>query len=327
MKNGLSFNRKNYSYWQKRTIIYEDISIRRVIMYNQKFLDTMDKINSIAKTIGYQNGITWARKQLENGIINECTFGSFSNCHDLRNLMAHGASMDINISAETMQKAQLFLNNISQPYTSNNSNTIIRNTSLNKIQANSQLEVQVGDFVIIMYKNKVNILSYSNYKTSIEVGTFFKVIEITDKNIILENLNNSLIYDYNSLFCAHNFNFDDGLYVFKTNVIGFTPNNNRPVYVLGRPELNKNIKDTPFIHFEFSTDSPYTSNFCQPCRYADLEVRKVSAKGYLAHIDCFDKSKSKKLLDFTKNDEDEYLEKTSSSYTLRNNDDEEDLPF
>jgi hypothetical protein len=294
-------------------------------MYNQKFLDTMDKINSIAKTIGYQNAIAWARKQLENGVINEWTFNSFNNCHELRNLMAHGASMDINISNETMQKAQSFLNSISRPYATNN-NTIIRNVSSNSIK-NANLEVQVGDFVVIMYKNKIKLTSSANYNNLIEVGTLFKVIEIANQNIIIEHLNSSTIYDYNALKCASSFNFDDGLYVFKTNVIGFTPNNNQPVYIIGRPELNKNIKGAPFIHFEFTTDSPYSSPFCPPCRYDNLEIRRVSAKGYLAHIDCFDQSKSKPLLDFTQNNENEYLNKTNSSYGIRRNDDEDDLPF
>jgi hypothetical protein len=65
------------------------------------------------------------------------------------------------------------------------------------------------------------------------------------------------------------------------------------------------------------------SNFVYTCRYSDLEVRRVSGKGYLAHSDCFDKSKSKPLLDFTKDDEDAYLNRKISSYR----DDDDMLPF
>ena len=121
-------------------------------MYNQHFLDTIDKVNSIAKAMGFTNGVTWARKQFDDGRINEYTFEIFSSCHDLRNLMAHGYAVDINISAATMQKAQLFLKAVSNPLANNNA--IILNT-VGNLNPKAHLEVQVGDYVIIMNKNTI----------------------------------------------------------------------------------------------------------------------------------------------------------------------------
>ena len=77
-------------------------------MYNQDFIDIMDKINSLAKSINYTNGIAWAKAATENNRLNTYDYSAFDGCHHLRNLMAHGFARDIIISNETMQIARMF---------------------------------------------------------------------------------------------------------------------------------------------------------------------------------------------------------------------------
>jgi hypothetical protein len=85
-------------------------------MYNQEFLDIMDDVNAMAKSMDYTNGIAWAREEMENNRLSEIEFDFFEDCHDLRNLIAHGCSRDINISEATKQKAIRFKFAISNAY-------------------------------------------------------------------------------------------------------------------------------------------------------------------------------------------------------------------
>jgi hypothetical protein len=258
-------------------------------MYNPQFLDTIDKVNSIAKAIGFTNGVTWARKQLEDGNINEYTFEIFSSCHDLRNLMAHGYAVDINISAATMQKAQLFLKAISNPLANNNA--IILNSS-GKLNPTAHLEVQVGDYVIIMTK------SYYSYNTP--TGILFRVVEVNRATAILENLNTKNMYDINRLRNDSSLDLLNGLYVFKNNPLGVSFGNNMQLTVVNRPYLDKGIKGSPFISFQYTTHNSGT-------QYNNSDIKKATCKGYVAHIDCFEPYKGKQFLDFTNGDVESYL--------------------
>lgn len=82
-------------------------------MYNGKFMNTLDEVNKLAQANGYVNGISCAEDALNHGVLNKYDFNAFSSCHNLRNLMAHGSAMDINISAETMKIAEIFLDRVS----------------------------------------------------------------------------------------------------------------------------------------------------------------------------------------------------------------------
>ena len=82
-------------------------------MYNGQFLNTIDKINTLAKANGYVNGIACAREALNQGKLSEYDYNAFENCHNLRNLLAHGNAMDINISSETMSIASIFYDRVS----------------------------------------------------------------------------------------------------------------------------------------------------------------------------------------------------------------------
>ena len=84
-------------------------------MNNGTFIDIMDKINNVAKSKGYQNGIAWANKAVEAKTINQYDLAAFEGCHHLRNLMAHGFSRDIVISNETMNIAKTFYRCITMP--------------------------------------------------------------------------------------------------------------------------------------------------------------------------------------------------------------------
>ncbi len=127
------------------------------IMHNQDFIDAMDKINSVAKSMGYTNGIAWARKQMEDGRLNEYDYTEFDNCHDLRNLMAHGHAKDINISADTMRTVKVFFSTIVRPQPE----PITQSQVLQKeFSENKHLEIQVGDYIIAVKPSRDKYVYY-----------------------------------------------------------------------------------------------------------------------------------------------------------------------
>ncbi len=79
---------------------------------NELFIDTMDKINSLAKSRGFVNGINWARTAAGTKLVNELELSAYENIHALRNLMAHGSARDISISNETLSEVLGFLSKI-----------------------------------------------------------------------------------------------------------------------------------------------------------------------------------------------------------------------
>ena len=76
---------------------------------NDLFIDTMDKINTLAKSRGFVNGNDWAKTATRKNAISEVQLSSFENVHTLRNLMAHGHARDIVISPETLSITMHFL--------------------------------------------------------------------------------------------------------------------------------------------------------------------------------------------------------------------------
>lgn len=79
-------------------------------MYNNEtFEDLMNEINNIAKELGFKNGIDWAAKKHNAGMITFSTYKSYENCHDLRVRFSHGGARDISISNSTLQIAEQFL--------------------------------------------------------------------------------------------------------------------------------------------------------------------------------------------------------------------------
>ena len=82
-------------------------------MNNNKFIDLMDKINVIAKSMNYTNGIAWARDAFENKKLSQMEYTDYEKCHYLRNLIAHGGACDIQISDNTLQIANAFFAAIS----------------------------------------------------------------------------------------------------------------------------------------------------------------------------------------------------------------------
>ncbi len=81
---------------------------------NELFIDTMDKINSLAKSRGFTNGIEWAKAAAKVNKISALNLSAYENIHTLRNLMAHGSARDISISAETLSEVLTFLSQIMQ---------------------------------------------------------------------------------------------------------------------------------------------------------------------------------------------------------------------
>lgn len=79
---------------------------------NEIFIDTMDKINTIAKSKGFVNGLDWAKTAKGLKEMSDLDFSTFENCHNLRNLMAHGSAKDISLSNETIGQIVGFLSNI-----------------------------------------------------------------------------------------------------------------------------------------------------------------------------------------------------------------------
>ncbi|MBQ8350695.1 MAG: hypothetical protein IJY20_01460 [Clostridia bacterium] len=107
---------------------------------NDLFIDTMDKINTIAKGKGFVNGMDWAKTAKGAGKISDLTLSSFDGCHSLRNLMAHGSAKDIAISTETLANVMTFLSAIAQT----------KVTPAEKKEA-ADLLPHEGDFVLIPF--------------------------------------------------------------------------------------------------------------------------------------------------------------------------------
>ena len=112
---------------------------------NEIFIDTMDKINTIAKGKGFVNGLDWAKTAKDLKEISDLDFSTFENCHNLRNLMAHGSAKDISLSTETINQMVRFLSAIA----------MTRATPTPKAVADNPLDaekfVQGGDIVFMPF--------------------------------------------------------------------------------------------------------------------------------------------------------------------------------
>ncbi len=111
------------------------MSYNAFMSYNRNFVEIMDQVNSIAKSMGYTNGVSWAYQQLEAKCLNECNFGYFNNCHDLKKLLDRGYYNDISITYSTLQKARFFLGVIANP---NNLKYENQNQLFNKVEPDKQ---------------------------------------------------------------------------------------------------------------------------------------------------------------------------------------------
>ena len=162
----------------------------------------MDKINTIAKTMKYTNGIAWARSAMENKKLNEYDYKLFENCHNLRNFMAHGFSRDISVSAETLQIVKLFYEQIKQPKQTQG----LQSTILEKENSlGNKLFVNKGDFVVAM-----------NSSRNAKVGRLFQVTEQdTASYDTLKDLSTGNCYPADKVYEVFN-----ALYVTKEDLSG-----------------------------------------------------------------------------------------------------------
>ena len=147
---------------------------------NDLFIDTMDKINTIAKSKGFVNGMDFARLAKGTNEITEIAFSSFEGCHSLRNLMAHGFAKDIVISPETLSDVMSFLSAVAQT-------KLTSEDKENAENANDITRPQEGDFVLIpffdffFYENEPEkeYDSYCKYKRPNDNRYLWKAPEIT----------------------------------------------------------------------------------------------------------------------------------------------------
>lgn len=118
-------------------------------MYNnEKFIDLMDKINSVAKTKNFVNGVAWARDASEKQNINLYDYSAFENCHYLRNLMAHGNARDIQISEETLHVVQVFYQRICMPDPQEQKSAVSYIQKQEELRQSQVAQVKAGDYVI-----------------------------------------------------------------------------------------------------------------------------------------------------------------------------------
>lgn len=116
-------------------------------MHNNLFIDTMDKINKLAKSKGFVNGIDWAKAAKKADQLSAIDLAGFEKCHDLRNMIAHGCASDVTITAETLAITFSFLSNLEK--------STLTQTAAKESQApyqfNPNQHPQEGDFVIIPF--------------------------------------------------------------------------------------------------------------------------------------------------------------------------------
>ncbi len=77
--------------------------------FNDKFRDCIDKINNIAKSKGWKNGMDWAVFAVKFHLISESMKVDYDNCHVLRNSMSHGNAKNIVVHQATYSTAREFL--------------------------------------------------------------------------------------------------------------------------------------------------------------------------------------------------------------------------
>ena len=264
-------------------------------MYNELFIDTMDKVNAFAKQIVYTNGIAWARSQMESKCLNSYDYNILSGCHDLRNLMAHGFARDINITLETSQKAQLFFEAISKPYAVNNNQSII----FNNIKSHNELEVQIGEYVIAEYVFTRN----NNRPNRIQIDPHWvlKVVkEDSNHTLILESVAYRNIGDID-YFGASRY------YVVKDNL---------NQYINHSREFRRILCQQPWKSpLDFKQENGISTLSFILASVIDRSTIPVTVRAYLAHKDCFTKTKNR-LNNFEPN---ESIEDHCSDF--------DDLPF
>ena len=203
-----------------------------------------------------------------------------------------------------------------------NQNVVSNNNELSNIKTNKDPEIQVDDYVIAMCKNPVT-LSKEHHDSpasniNVEVGILFKVVGIRNGLVILEEYNNGFLYDIIQLRRCPNINLIDGLYVLKTNLTDCFTSNDESLYVIDRPEVAKDIEGSRFVYVTVTNDNPSSKNNLSPRKYEDLDVKRVLAKGYLAHVDCFIQKKAKPLFDLFDGNKEEYLGRKKSYRSVKN---------
>lgn len=114
---------------------------------NDLFIDTMDKVNTLAKSRGFVNGNDWAKMAARKKVITEMQLSSFENLHSLRNLMAHGSAKDIVISPDTLSVSLSFLTALA----GSNLTPAAKEQQPTAINWSDSSYLQPGDFVLFPY--------------------------------------------------------------------------------------------------------------------------------------------------------------------------------
>ena len=138
-----------------------------------KFIDTMDTINKLAKLHKWFNGLEWAKFAKQFSLITEKQFIEYDKLHNLRNAMSHGNSKNITVSTDSYSFAKIFLSICEKKIRDNKFQN-------GKVQSNKK-EIQNNKFTNSKTNNKPNKASQKVHKqiikkfviTNIE-GTYFE---------------------------------------------------------------------------------------------------------------------------------------------------------
>lgn len=287
-------------------------------MYNKDFIDIMDKINTIAKSKNFTNGIALARNLFENKQLNTYDYVAFENCHNLRNLMAHGFSRDINISDETMEIARLFYTVVRTPKTPSTASTQSEILKEEDMKLKYKLTVQEGDYVIAMQKEKSywsTFKPWSKYSYNTAERKSDRSFYIGDMFCVgnqrkLKHVKDSKEYTIDELLKNYS-----KFYVLRLSSKKVLEPNNE-FYVIDEPKLNKSADGKCTLLLNYTT----TTQPIQKWAYM------MEEEGYLAHPDCFRLNNPKMLYSMGLETVFEYLnEEKESQSDLKN--DSFDLPF
>ena len=188
-------------------------------MYNNKFIDLMDKINVTAKSMNFTNGISWARNAFENKKLNQLEYNDYKKCLFLRNLIAHRSANPCK-GAGTCPKPQY---------------------------SPKRTPIRVDDYVIMMHKGEYDWGKFSRQpdpdaaeQRKIQLGFVGQVTDPKLNNFYL------LTHGYDTEYKTW-VNSSDALYVFRTDMImdyGLTP------YIIDKPvEFEKDGK--PYLTIRY----------------------------------------------------------------------------
>lgn len=238
---------------------------------NSKFIDIMDKVNQAAKIKEYKNGIAWAREAFEQKKIDQLAYNAYEKCHNMRNLIAHGAACEIMVSDTTLESANAFYQAVAEKPAEQHQ-PAEQPQQIPKPQYHpTKTPIRVGDYVIMMRYEK---RYWSNFSTTpdetVQEQRQFTpgfVFRVEDKDL---NLYSLTAPNGDTAERRWMMEHSDRAYIFRTEQELDIPG--KSLYVIERPACTK-ADGKHYLTFQYVQ---------YDAQEEDRQVQELTCEGYLA---------------------------------------------